>query len=410
MKNFILTALILLAVAIGKAQIPQFINYQAVSRYNTGSPIPNQPISLQFKIRQGSVNGTVIFEESQNRTTDDCGLFNAKIGSVNKPAFARIDWSIGNKFLEVTINNKVSGTTELASVPYAQYANNTLKADTASYAVLAQSSLDWVNVNNKKIYSIGKNVGIGTTNPDAPLDLVGNMRIKGDNVNTTELQLVSASAMDEPFISSLDENGKRIWDLNFADRSAENRFALFSEKIQSYVFNISTDGNVGIKTNGSPDYALSVKGDMDVRGSGSVRCLEIKGGCDWYEEANAKEIIQPGHVVTIDTDAPINSVKLSSNAYDPLVTGVVSGAGGINPGIGLQQKNVLEGNTKVAMGGKVKVYVTGEVKPGDLLTSSNKPGYAMTVKNRKKAFGAVLGKALSIPDSERLVLMLVMMQ
>jgi len=92
------------------------------------------------------------------------------------------------------------------------------------------------------------------------------------------------------------------------------------------------------------------------------------------------------------------------------VTGVVSGAGGIQPGIGLTQEGIFQGNTKVALGGKVKVKVVGKVQPGDLLTSSSTPGCAMAVKNRRKAFGAVIGKALAAPDAEGLVLMLVMMR
>ena len=76
-------------------------------------------------------------------------------------------------------------------------------------------------------------------------------------------------------------------------------------------------------------------------GSSSLECLTIRGGCDWYEEANAEEVIKPGYVAIIDKDRPLNSVKLSTNAYDQLVTGVVSGAGGINPGIGFCNKTAF---------------------------------------------------------------------
>ena len=52
--------------------------------------------------------------------------------------------------------------------------------------------------------------------------------------------------------------------------------------------------------------------------------------------------------------------------------------------------------------------VTGPVEVGDLLTTSAEPGKAMAVKNRKRAFGAVIGKALeSDADGDGLVLMLV---
>ena len=97
----------------------------------------------------------------------------------------------------------------------------------------------------------------------------------------------------------------------------------------------------------------------------------------------------------------------STKAYDRTVLGVVSGAGGVSAGMELQQEGLLEGNTSFAIAGRVYVKVTGKVQPGDLLTSSNVPGHAMKSKNRKKERGAVIGKALSFPNEEGLVLMLV---
>ena len=62
--------------------MPQTINYQAVARYtNSNLPIPHQPITVNFKIRQGGILGTVLFTENHSDTTDDCGLFNLKIGA-----------------------------------------------------------------------------------------------------------------------------------------------------------------------------------------------------------------------------------------------------------------------------------------------------------------------------------------
>lgn len=399
MKKYIFLFLASVVTLVSFAQIPQFINYQAIARYTASNiPIPHQSVTAHFKIRRGGISGTVVFEETQLTNTDDCGLFNVKIGKSRAVDFQKIDWSAGGMFLEVNINGTLTGVSELSSTPY------------SFYSAYAKSSLDWKNVGDTILYSTGKKIGINNKSPQAQLDLTGYMRIKGDNTNPTKFQMDAYSNKGDNWITSFDEAGKPLWILNFAYRAENNMFGLFNEKIQDYVWNVSTDGNVGIKTRPSASYALSVNGEMKVNGSVSVKCLDIKGGCDWYEVANAAAPISAGYVAVIDPGKAINSVKISSHGYDRLVTGVVSGAGGINPGIGLQQEGVLEGNTKIAMGGKVKVYVTGEVQPGDLLTSSNKLGYAMAVKNRKKAFGAVLGKALSSPDFEGLVLMQVMMQ
>lgn len=137
-----------------------------------------------------------------------------------------------------------------------------------------------------------------------------------------------------------------------------------------------------------------------------VPALEITGGSDIIEKFQATHPLQPGEIALADPADPQHVVR-STRAYDRLVVGVVSGAGGINPGMELKQTGVLDGNTPIAIAGRLKVKVTGKVAPGDLLTTSNVPGHAMKVKNRRKAYGAVIGKALSYPDAEGLVLMLV---
>ena len=105
------------------AQVPQKINYQAVARTPDGVPIADQAVTVKFRVLQGSANGSEVFTETHPQIpTDDCGMFNLKIGGANPAAFDQINWSTGSKWLEVTINNAVIGTTEMLSVPYALYA------------------------------------------------------------------------------------------------------------------------------------------------------------------------------------------------------------------------------------------------------------------------------------------------
>lgn len=125
MKHFILILTISFLGLQLAAQTPQGINYQAVARTNMGDPIPSSSATINFKIRHGSTSGNIVFEETQNKTTDACGMFTLKIGQANAQAFSVIDWSTGAKFLEVTINGSVTGTTEILSVPYALYAEKT---------------------------------------------------------------------------------------------------------------------------------------------------------------------------------------------------------------------------------------------------------------------------------------------
>ena len=93
------------------------------------------------------------------------------------------------------------------------------------------------------------------------------------------------------------------------------------------------------------------------------------------------------------------------------MAGVVSGAGGINPGLTLTQEGVLEGGQNVALSGRVYALATaanGPIKPGDLLTTSKVPGHAMKATDRERAYGAVIGKAMSpLQSGEGLVLVLI---
>ena len=91
------------------------------------------------------------------------------------------------------------------------------------------------------------------------------------------------------------------------------------------------------------------------------------------------------------------AVKRSEQAYDTRVAGVVSGAGGLKPGIILDRRGSSDGRMPVALMGKVACKVDARYSPievGDLLTTSPTAGHAMKAEDPRRAFGAVLGKAL----------------
>jgi hypothetical protein len=68
----------------------------------------------------------------------------------------------------------------------------------------------------------------------------------------------------------------------------------------------------------------------------------------------------------------------------------------------------------VALSGRVYVLADasgGPIRPGDLLTTSNSPGYAMKVSDYARAQGAVIGKAMSpLKEGKGMVLVLVTLQ
>jgi len=84
--------------------------------------------------------------------------------------------------------------------------------------------------------------------------------------------------------------------------------------------------------------------------------------------------------------------------YDTTVVGVISGAGNYRPGIVLDHRGDQSSRAPISVLGKVSCKVDagyGSVRPGDLLTSSATPGHAMRVAELPRAYGSLVGKALT---------------
>ena len=73
-----------------------------------------------------------------------------------------------------------------------------------------------------------------------------------------------------------------------------------------------------------------------------------------------------------------------------------------------------DGDHPVALTGRVYVRCDASknaIEPGDFLTTSELPGYAMKVTDHAKAQGAIIGKAMtSLVKGQGLVLVLVSLQ
>jgi hypothetical protein len=178
-----------------------------------------------------------------------------------------------------------------------------------------------------------------------------------------------------------------------------------------YFFADSSKASVAIHPSGKVHFANSIK----VNGTTTTKVLTITGGADLAEPfpISENESIPAGAVVVIDEQNP-GKLKLCRKAYDTRVAGVVSGAGGVNPGMTLQQDGRLAEGRNVALTGRVYALATaanGPIKPGDLLTTSHVAGHAMKATDKVSSYCAVIGKALSpLESGEGLVLVLVNLQ
>ena len=181
----------------------------------------------------------------------------------------------------------------------------------------------------------------------------------------------------------------------------------------SPLFQVRENGNVGIGTT-SPQARLDVVGVIRVSDSGGNPVVEIGEGLDYAETftMSGEQAVLSGMVVVIDPEHP-GALRLSTEAYDTRVAGVIAGANGLGSGVRLGDD--VAGGQPVALAGRVYCYVdasSGAIQPGDLLTTSSTPGYAMKVSNYAQAQGAILGKAMEpLAQGEKgMILILVTLQ
>lgn len=138
------------------------------------------------------------------------------------------------------------------------------------------------------------------------------------------------------------------------------------------------------------------EGNVFVSGTVEARDFGIVGAdCAEDFDVTEQSRTEPGTVMVIGADGALRPCR---HAYDRRVAGVISGAGRFRTGITLDKKPHVDGRKPLALIGKAycKVDATyGSIDVGDLLTTSNSPGYAMKAVEPSLAFGAVIGKALA---------------
>ncbi len=237
--------------------------------------------------------------------------------------------------------------------------------------------------------------------------------LKADNAGKGGEIIVRNSSNKEAVVVNADHGSGGTIRLN--DNNGATRLILEGDHRVSTGDNtgaIRVYNRIGVET-------VTIVGDYKDSRDGRVitQELEITGGSDLSEQFDIDGSVgevKPGMVVSIDPRHP-GKLEISSQAYDYRVAGVISGAGGVKPGMLMGQAgSVADGDHAVALTGRVYCWAdasNGPIEPGDLLTTSDTPGHAMKVTDRAKAPGAVIGKAMtSLDQGTGLILVLVNLQ
>lgn len=177
-------------------QVPQSFNYQGVARDIDGAEISNKVIGVRLSIRNNSASGIVEYQEEHSLITNQFGLFSLAVGqgTPNLIDFDQIDWSIGQKWLQVELdtsggtNYQDMGASQLLSTPYALYAGNA-----------GVTATIWAEGVGDAISYMNGSVGIGTDSPNQMLSvndtiqsLVGGFMFPDGTVQATAVNTVES--------------------------------------------------------------------------------------------------------------------------------------------------------------------------------------------------------------------------
>lgn len=453
------------------AQVPHTLSYQGILTDSTGTPKPDDTYSFTFKLYDNESGSTAIWSESKNLPIKN-GLFYTILGdisSLSSVTFDRPYW-LG---IKVENEEELTPRIQLTSVGYSMRSLHADTADFAMISTI--DSTWSKNGNNVYKLNGNVGIGIENPDQElvvydsgfVAIDLrnglaqkAKQLRFKVNDLLRWYIEVAGDEQGDNSGsnfgIARLDDNGNAIGFPLYINRSTgyvgigtihptqkvqvdygavlirnpgdgKVLLDLYSERNWQFRqlnsgphtalelasvggggdkhFIINTGGNVGIGTT-SPTAKLTVAGRT------KTEVLEITGGSDLAEpfEMSESELLPAGSVVVID-DKNSGKLKLSSTPYDSKVAGIISGAGGINPGLTLTQAGMSEGGQNVALTGRVYVLATsnnGPIKPGDLLTTSDIPGHAMKATDIEHRSGTTVGKAMSsLEVGDGLVLVLV---
>lgn len=261
-------------------------------------------------------------------------------------------------------------------------------------------------------------IGIATTSPDTALDIGGDVKLEYNG--SPRLTLYSRG------------NGTQRYSLrvtNDSDPAGSRLLVIRNESVDRDFLTLDENCTLTMEHRGSPKISLHSRGDgthkysirvtnnddgaggrlfvvrnetqsqdvLVIDHNGNMRVsgdITLPGG-DCAEQFRVADDSDAGTVMVIHSP---DTLDASTLPYDSRVAGVISGGGGLRPGVILAGRDKHPSCRPVAINGTVFCKVDASSAPvnaGDLLVTAGTRGHAMKALDRDRAFGAVLGKALS---------------
>ena len=138
-------------------QVPEHMSFQAVIRNSTNQLVADRSVGIRISILKGSIDGTSVYIETQQPTTNANGLISILIGNgvVVSGDFSAIDWGADKYYIKIETdinggnNYSITGISQILSVPYAFLSK---EAETADYNKLIHRP-DFAAVSTSGLYN-----------------------------------------------------------------------------------------------------------------------------------------------------------------------------------------------------------------------------------------------------------------
>ena len=166
MKNWVISTIAVFLCTVSWSQFPEGIAYQSQVFGSGGQLISNSTIGVEFNIRQSSMAGTIVWQETHLVTTNDLGHIEVVIGAGTSTGggtlanFSDIQWGSDIYFLEMLVDENNVGTyvsamtQQLMAVPFAFHSKTTAQTfalsaltDVDTSGIQAGDILEWNGTN-----------------------------------------------------------------------------------------------------------------------------------------------------------------------------------------------------------------------------------------------------------------------